>query len=178
MEAKHPRRRRKGEGSITRKHDHPTCPPAVKVTDPATGRVRPEVPTHRCQGRYMARVDLGWQDGKRVRKTVYGKTEREVIGKLKKLTVAEATGTMVVGATVTVSQWMDRWYEDARPQLKINTRKTYVSKIENYIKPHIGHYKLDRLQPEHVRKVYSTMRRDGLSEGTLRQVHAILHRAL
>lgn len=33
----------------------------------------------RSDGRWVAAIDLGWIDGKRRRKTVYGATEREVL---------------------------------------------------------------------------------------------------
>ena len=39
--------------------------------------------TRRADGRWMARVDLGWQDGKRRRKTLYGRTKREVQDRLR-----------------------------------------------------------------------------------------------
>lgn len=38
--------------------------------------------THRPDGRWMARVDLGVQDGKRRYKALYGKTRKDVAGKL------------------------------------------------------------------------------------------------
>lgn len=39
----------------------------------------------RADGRWEARIDLGWVDGKRKRKSVYGTTHREVTEKLRRL---------------------------------------------------------------------------------------------
>ena len=39
--------------------------------------------TKRSDGRWMAQADLGWRDGKRRRKTIYGRTKREVQDKLR-----------------------------------------------------------------------------------------------
>jgi integrase len=170
-------RRRKGEGSITRFHNHPTCPPV------GPDGVRPE---HRCQGPYRARVWVTTMTGQKVRKTVYGKTEREVIQGLKKLTAQEVTGT-VVQTSATVKEWLRtdaqevglaNYWSELAPSLKVNTRKGYVSKINQYILPHLGRHRLDRLTPEHVAQMYADMRKKGLAEATLRQTHAILSRAL
>jgi integrase len=39
----------------------------------------------RKDGRWEGQADLGWVDGKRVRKSVYGGTEADVIRKLRKV---------------------------------------------------------------------------------------------
>ena len=36
-------------------------------------------------GRFMARLDLGWKDGKRQRKAVFGRTKAEALKKLAKV---------------------------------------------------------------------------------------------
>jgi hypothetical protein len=68
-------RRRKGQGSIGRLHDHPTCPPV------GPDGVRPE---HNCKGRYRARAWVTTTTGK-TRPTVYGRTRREALDKLRDL---------------------------------------------------------------------------------------------
>jgi integrase len=40
--------------------------------------------TKRADGRWMARVDLGWRDGRRRYKSVYGRTRRQASDKLTK----------------------------------------------------------------------------------------------
>jgi integrase len=159
-------RRRKGEGTIIKVHNHKSCPPAVDG-------VRPE---HPCKGMWKATTTV-WIGGIKTRKSVYAKTEKEVTRKLKALAVSEATGTLIVKSW-TVSEWMTYWYANAKPDLKANTRKTYESKMKVYIIPALGSYRLDKLQPEHIRALYSKMRKQGLSESTCRQVHMILKRAL
>lgn len=169
-------RRRKGEGSIARHHNHPTCPPLIDG-------VRPD---HRCKGPYRARVWVTTLTGKKVRKTVYGKTEKEVIGELKKITAQDISGA-VVSNTTTLKEWLRtdaeeeglaNYWTELAPDLKANTRKGYRSQINQYLIPHLGHHRLDRLTPEHVEQMYASMRKAGLSEGTLRQTHAILRKAL
>lgn len=162
-------RRSKGDGSISQRHDHPTCPPAVAG----------ERKEHRCQGRWVGMLDLGWSAGKRQRRAVYGRTRKEVTIKLATLRDQHRTSGVVVG-TPTVAVWMRYWLDVICPErgLKVNTMKSHRSKVETYIVPALGRHRLDKLQPEHVRAMYAQMRRDGLAEATLRQTHAILRRAL
>lgn len=169
-------RRRKGEGSVARFHRTSSgCP--EKGPDG-------ERPDHKCRAPYRAQVWVRATNGKRVRKAVYGTTEKEVLAKVRKLTVAEGTG-QVVADSVTVAQWMStdteapgQWWEEASRDLKVNTRKGYRSKIEQYVIPHLGQVRLDRLTPDRVAKFYQDLRDQGLAEGSVRGVHAVLRRAL
>ncbi|MGZ0147183.1 tyrosine-type recombinase/integrase [Kribbella sp. WER1] len=167
-------RRRKGEGSISRMHDHPTCPPVGRDGN------RPE---HECRGRFRARMWVTTMIGERTRPTLYGKTEREVINKLKELTAKEVTNAVTTGS-LTIEDWFrtdaadlelaNHWTSLA-PTLRENTRKGYISKINRYIIPHLGKYRLDSKQlPDRVEAMWIAMRAAGLEEATLRGTHAIL----
>lgn len=163
------RRRGRAEGSISQRHDHPSCPPAVD------GK-RPE---HKCRGTWVAMLDLGIVGGKRKRKAVYGRTRQQAARKLQAAIEAKKSHSLVTG-TVTVETWLRYWLDVvcAERGLKANTMKSHRSKVDRYLVEHLGAYRLDRLEPEHVRTMYAAMRKAGLSEATLRQTHAILHRAL
>lgn len=171
-------RRRKGEGSISRFHEASKgCPPV------GANGLRPE---HPCKANYRARQWVETMTGERKRKTIYGKTEQEVIKALKKLN-AEEERRAIVAATVTVRDWMrpdaeglgiTNWWTEYAPQWKVNTRKGYKSRIEQTILPALGSYRLDKLTPDHVVKMYAAMRRAGLSDGSVRNTHMILSRAL
>lgn len=168
-------RRRKGEGSVSRNHaDRYGCPASVDG----------ERPDHKCAAPYRARVWVHTSGGDRVRKTVYGTTEREVLGKVKVLNVAEAKGEVVRASGVTVADWLAQWFDaakaprDGKPGLKINTQVGYEKVIRLYLVPHVGRLALDRLQPKHVDAMYQKLRQQGLAEPTIRQAHAVLRRAL
>jgi integrase len=50
----------------------------------ANRRARGEGDVHRrADGRWEARLDLGWRDGKRVRKSYFGRTKDEAARKLR-----------------------------------------------------------------------------------------------
>lgn len=173
------KRRAKGEGGIYQRHDHPSCPPLMQVGVDDDGKPVVERAEHRCQGRWVAQVDLGWVAGKRKRKTIYGPTKTAVQAQLRRALRDRDTGTLVVKSP-TVEAWMSHWLDVICVDrgLKVNTLKSHRSKVERYIIPNLGRHRVDRLQPEHIRAMYAAMRNAGLSEATLRQTHAILHRAL
>lgn len=173
-------RRGKGDGSIAQRHDHPSCPPIIDG----------QRADHRCRGRWVATLNLGWTGAppnrKRRRKVMYAQTRKEA--KIKLATAQrERDQHVLVVAAPTVETWVRYWLDvicaernvgHGQIGLKVNTMKSHRSKAENYIIPHLGHHRLDRLAPEHVRGMYAAMREKGLSEATLRQAHAILRRCL
>ncbi len=164
-----PSRRTKGEGGISQRHDHPTCPP----------RIDGERADHRCRGRWQATLDV-IIDGRRKRKTIYARTKGEVQVKLAKANRDKEAGALVL-KTMTVEAWMTQWLDrKARPPkpLKPQTMRGYRSKVARYIVPMIGRRKLTDLRAEHIEAMYHQMRADGLAESTVRQTHAILQGAL
>lgn len=162
------KRRAKGEGSIVQRHDHPTCPPLIDGHRAA----------HRCQGRWAATLDVG-RGGKRQRRTLYARTQREAQRKLMAALRERDAGTIVTSSW-TVERWLRYWLDVICIErgLKVNTLKSHRSKVEQYLIPHLGRHRVDHLQPEHVREMYAAMRKRGLADATLRQTHAILRRAL
>jgi integrase len=165
------KRRTRGDGGLYQRHDHETCPPLD-----ADG----ERPEHRCRGRWVGTLDV-LQDGKRRRKVVYGKTQREARVKLDQAKRDKTEGTIVI-ASMTTGAWLDYWLDHiatggSKP-LRPQTARGYRSKIDRYMKPTIGNVRLTSLQPEHIRAMQDKMRADGLAEASVRQTHAILKRAL
>ncbi len=162
-------RRGKGDGGLIQRHDHPTCPPIINgVRAP-----------HRCRGRWVGTLDLGFIEGKRVRKTVYGNTRKEAHVKLERAKRDRESHALVMAAP-TVEVWLTYWVDVicVEKGLKATTMRSHRSTINRYLIPAFGKVRLDRLTPEHVRTLYARMRADGLAEATLRQTHAVLSRAL
>lgn len=161
-------RRNRGEGSITRRHDHATCPPAVDG-------VRPD---HDCQGRWQGSVDFGWHKGKRVRRTVYGRTKTEVVSKVRKLHGQDVTAARAATDAPTVAEWLDQWFTSSEPTWKQSTRNSYRVILDTYLIPALGKHRLHKLTPTHVERLYADLRARGLSEGSVHNAHAVLRRAL
>ncbi|MDR1808701.1 MAG: site-specific integrase [Propionibacteriaceae bacterium] len=132
----------------------------------------------RKNGTWVGRVEVGVIDGKRVQRSVTGKTKKVVLAKMDQLKSDIRAG--ITPDTVTVAQWMDTWLSVHCQErgLKPKTVYGYTRHVENYVKPTIGKVQLKRLTPDHVRAVHQAMRKRGLSETTVRQTHVILSRAL
>lgn len=128
-------------------------------------------------GRWIGVVDLGWVGGRRLRRTVSARTLRELRPKFNALKQQINQGVLPDAATL--EQWMAHWMEHvASKKLRQSTMRTYQGYIDGWIVPHLGKRRLDRLRPDHVRALYAEMERQGKSDATRRQVHAILRRAL
>lgn len=162
-----PKRRQKGSGGLYRRHDHETCPPLIDGhrTD------------HKCRGRWVGTVDITI-DGKRRRKVVYGRTEKEARIKQRQAMQDKDAGSLVLD-TLTVEAWFTYWLDKiAARRLKPQTLRGYRSHINNHVIPELGRKRLTDLRPAHIRGLYDKMRDQGKAEATCRQVHAIVKKAL
>lgn len=69
-------------------------------------------PPGRRDGRWAGTADLGYVDGKRIRKTVYGKTNAEVVRKLQDLQHRIDSNRPVQDATVTFARYLAEWLDE------------------------------------------------------------------
>lgn len=135
--------------------------------------------TQRTDGRWQATLELGWgPDGKRRRRTIYGRTQREAVVKLAAERRALAQhGGLPTGAT-TLAAWLERWLTDiAGPRVKPTTLRSYRALVASQIAPRIGRHRLDRLAAQHVRQMGADIARER-SSSTALKAHAVLSKAL
>lgn len=131
-------------------------------------------------GLWVGRIDLGWSDGKRKRKQVTGRTQAEVVKKLREARKKVDAGDRTT-AGMTVARWLSSWLEEVcpgKPKMRPRTLSNYRAYVRNYLEPSIGNVRLDRLAPQHVRQLHKFMRDLGLSETTVGHAHRILGTAL
>jgi integrase len=87
-------------------------------------------------------------------------------------------------AQVTVTELLGAWLEQAGPDLALTTLHGYQRYIRRNIAPALGNVRLDRLTTPMLDRLYRDLRASGgvagkpLSPATVRQIHAVLHRAL
>jgi integrase len=109
---------------------------------------------------------------------VYGRTEKEARMKQRQAMQDKDAGSLVLDS-MTVEAWFTYWLDHiAKRRLKPQTLRGYRSHINNSVIPAIGRKRLTDLRPAHLRGMYDTMRDRGLAEATVRQVHAIVKKAL
>ena len=115
----------------------------------------------RADGRWVGSVSLGFdQTGKRVRKVVYGKTQKEVNDKLDNLKQQRKHGAKSIVGTDTVAGYLQRWLEnDIDVNLAGKTYQEYEGAVRLYITPFIGHIKLTKLDGEQLVAWQATLKK-------------------
>lgn len=145
------KRRGKGEGSIVLRED----------------------------GRWMARIDLGWENGKRRTKAIYGNTRRAVANALPSALRAAQEGSLVRDERQTTAQFLTRWLNDvARPRVRPRTFAGYQAVTERHIIPHIGRLCLSKLTPLHLQAWLATLESSGVPAGRRLYARTVLRTAL
>jgi integrase len=133
----------------------------------------------REDGRWTGSVDLGWKDGKRQRKSVYGATYQEVQGQLRKLLTDKANGLSLADDRLTVGAYLDHWLEQtAKPGLRYLSFRGYEQIVRLHLKPDLGKIRLSKLTADRVEKFMNDKVESGLSPRTVQYAHAVLRRAL
>jgi len=114
-------------------------------------------------GSWHGRVTMGVKDdGTPDRRHVRGRTESEVTRKVQQLERQRDKGNAAsAGRPPTVELWMTTYLETvAARTLAPRSLDDYWSKTHNPI-PKIVQHRLDRLQPEHLDRLYVSMASDG-----------------
>lgn len=131
----------------------------------------------RGDGRWTACVDLGFIDGRRVRKSYYGDTRKAVADKLAKALGKQQSGANInTDDVVTVGSYLDTWLSTVSVRPK--TRRQYEQVVRLYLKPAIGPVRLSRLDASQVRAMCRGMEERGLSTRTATLARDVLRIAL
>ncbi len=87
----------------------------------------------RKDGKFEARVTIGIDpDGKQRRKSIYGKTKKEVKVKMLELLNEIHKGTLIDPKDITVAEWLDEWMREYKKlHLKPATYINYLGRINN-----------------------------------------------
>jgi integrase len=129
-------------------------------------------------GRWCASVDLGFVNGKRRRKVIYGETRKEVADKLKALHRDQAAGINIAPDQYTVEQFLNRWLDEVICHRRPRTQESYRGTVRLHIIPHVGAYKLQKLQPEHVQAMVNALSARGLGARSVEYAALVLSRGL
>ena len=135
------------------------------------------------EGNIRKRSEHSWEaslrteDGERL--YVYGSSQKEVKEKLQEIQTEIANGTYVPETEMTVSEWLDEWYECFTTGVKASSRARYEQDIRNHIKPAIGHINLQDLKLLHVQRFLNQCKeKKNLALKTVKNIYLVLNKAL
>jgi integrase len=124
-------------------------------------------------------LDLGYVDGRRRRKQVYGKTQREVLASLNALRRAHEQGGDLRQSPRTLSQWLDQWLEiKGTDGTRSSTLRSYRGLVDNHVRPGLGRKRLDKLTAADVRTFITEKSQTDLSPATVAHLLRLLRNAL
>lgn len=154
--------------------------PRTKKTRAANGRS--SIYFSQSDNSWHGYVTVGIKDnGRTDRRHVRGKTQDEVTGKVQKLERDRDQGKVrKAGQTWTVEQWLNHWLDTiiAPPAITENAFNAYEVAVRVHLVPGVGAHRLDRLQPEHLERLYRAMVKAGAKPGRAHQVHRTVRAAL
>jgi integrase len=147
-------RRKRGEGSITKRDD----------------------------GRYQVRIDLGRDElGRRRRRYRYADTPDEAVVLLQRMQrekrrLRQATGSGDLPRTF--GMWLDTWLEMVKANREPLTYRRYESVVRVHVRPALGRLGWDALTPLAIQRFLDAKRRAGLSANSVRAIWTVVTAAL
>lgn len=87
-------------------------------------------------------------------------------------------GRTFVPSEISVADYLDEWLELRKPELRPNSIRTYTRRIEVYIKPALGKYKLSAITAADIQRLINDLFMQGVSRETISGVKGVLTNAL
>lgn len=134
----------------------------------------------RGPNRYLVRIYLGRIDGKRKykSKTVHG-TRKDAERKLTEMLRMKDRGLVSSRSNEKLDAFLDEWLEMKKTKVKPATWRNYETAIRLYLKPTLGHLRLDQLNSRLIQAFIDDLATEKeLSTSYIRQIHVTLRAAL
>jgi integrase len=120
--------------------------------DRGTGTVYQE-----ASGRWVAKLDLGWRDGKRWRPKVTAATRAAVLAKLATLQRQQARGEIAADARQPLRVFLETWLETVqKPRLAATTYDRESMIVRHHLTPALGHRPLGQLTTAEIQRYFAT----------------------
>jgi integrase len=132
-------------------------------------------------GYWHGRVTVGVRDnGRPDRRHVMRRSQAAVVKAVRELERQRDRGSVrATGRVWTVAEWLTYWVENiAAPSVRENTLAGYRVAVNTHLIPGVGAHRLDRLEPEHLERLYAKMIKAGSAPGTAHQAHRTIRTAL
>jgi len=133
----------------------------------------------RDDGRWCAILNLGYENGKRRRQYLYGKTHAEVADALAEARHAQKQGIAPADGRRTVAAFLADWLENTvKGSVRDRTHEDYETIVRLHLVPTLGKTVLTKLTPQDVQRMMTTKRKEGLSPRSVAHIRNILGIAL
>ena len=140
----------------------------------------------REDGRWEGRIVVGHKEnGDSIFRYVYADTQKELTGKLRQHIDLYQGVDLTEQSRMTLGEWLDRWLEDIAGTIRPNTMTRYQGTVDRHIKPYLGDKPISQVKGKDIQRLYETLAKrgnrntgEGLSSGTVRGIHSMLHEAL
>ena len=129
----------------------------------------------RKDGRYQINIECGFDDfGKRIRKTIYGITIKEL--KEKEIAFRQQLNdeSILLKKPITFKEMAEIWYEDYTSDLSESTKLRYKSIIDNQLSCMMN-LKLNKINTYTVQKLLNNLKTDGYSS-TIKLTKIVLNK--
>lgn len=129
--------------------------------------------SQRPDGRWTGQAYVTQSDGKRVRRTVYGRTRKEVERKVSDLVANEDRGRRLAPLSLTVEAYLREWLDQVvSTRVRPNTLAAYRYQAERYLIPDLGARRLAHLSARELRLYFASLERRGVGARTVKYVHS------
>lgn len=131
-------------------------------------------------GRWVGSINLGYADQKRVRKTVYGRSEREVVAKIRELRREAERGRDLSQPSMILRNFVyDVWLPMKESDgTRGSTLRSYRWLLDSHIVPALGGRALDQLTSAEVQRFIGAKRSSTLSLSSANHILRLLRNML
>lgn len=133
----------------------------------------------RADGKWAGQVYINQSDGRRVRRTLYGATRKEVSQKIAELRDRSEKGAPVAPQNLTLEAYLNEWLDTiVVTRVRPNTLKNYRVHVDRYLVPDLGRRPLAKLTARELRLYFESLRRRGVGPRAIQRAHMTLRAAL
>ena len=140
----------------------------------------------REDGRWEGRIVVGHKEnGDSIFRYVYADTQKELTAKLRQYIDIYRGVDLTEQSRMTLGEWLDQWLEGIAGTIRSNTMTRYQGTAVRHIKPYLGDKLIAQIKGKDIQKLYEALAQHGnlntgkgLSSGTIRGIHSMLHEAL
>jgi integrase len=128
---------------------------------------------------FAAVLDLGWVQGRRRRRWLYGATQSEVVAKLDAAKRDRRAGVDLAVPPRTFGVWCIEWLAmKQRAETRPLTVRGYRALVVSHLAPTLGRVRLDAVTPTLIRRLVEAKTDAGLPTATVRQIHGLIRNIL